>query len=128
MNETVKGISEGEIVYLDKKFNVEALDWNQHPSFAGVFLKHLVKGESSDGKFSCHLIRIKDGFEISDHIHEGKWELHEVIGGIGKGVMAGQEIVYKHGVTVVVPESVQHKIVADNGDVYLLAKFIPALL
>lgn len=128
MNETVKGIGGGKIVYLDKEFSVTDLDWNPHPSFEGVFLKHLVKGASSDGKFSCHLIRIKDGFEIGDHIHEGKWELHEVIGGIGKGVMAGKEIVYELGVTVVVPENVKHKIVADNGDVYLLAKFIPALL
>jgi len=128
VNETVKGIGGGKIVYLDKEFSVTDLDWNPHPSFEGVFLKHLVKGESSDGKFSCHLIRIKDGFEIGDHIHEGKWELHEVIGGVGKGVMAGKEIVYELGVTVVVPENVKHKIVADNGDVYLLAKFIPALL
>ncbi|MDD2443240.1 MAG: cupin [Desulfotomaculaceae bacterium] len=128
MNETVKGISEGKIVYLEKEFDVENLDWNPHASFPGVYLKHLVKGESSDGKFSCHLIRIDNGFEISDHIHEDKWELHEVIGGVGKGVLAGKEIVYKLGVTVVVPEKVPHKIVADNGDVYLLAKFIPALI
>ncbi len=128
MNETVKGISEGKIVYLDQEIDVKNLDWNPHASFQGVYLKHLVKGESSNGKFSCHLIRIDHGFEIADHIHEDKWELHEAIGGVGKGVLAGKEIVYKLGVTVVVPEKVPHKIVADNGDVYLLAKFIPALI
>lgn len=128
MNETVKGISEGKIVYPDKDFSVTDLDWNPHPSFTGVFLKHLVKGDSSDGKFSCHLIRIKDGFEIGDHVHDDKWEFINVIDGVGKGVIAGKEIVCELGVAMVVPESVHHKIVADNGDVYLLAKFIPALL
>lgn len=128
MNETVKRISEGKIVYPEKEFSVTDLDWNPHPSFTGVFLKHLVKGDSSNGKFSCHLIRITDGFEIGDHVHEGKWELIDVIGGAGKGVIAGKEIACELGVTMVVPAYVQHKIVADDGDVYLLAKFIPALL
>lgn len=128
MNETVTGIDGGKIVYLDKEFDVSKLDWNPHPSFTGVQLKHLVKGESTSGKFSCHLIRVTHGFEIGDHIHDGKWETHEVIGGVGKGYLAGKEIVYKLGTTVVVPENITHKVVADKGDLYLLAKFIPALV
>ena len=128
MNDTVKGLSEGKIVYTDKEFNVTDLEWNPHPSFTGVFLKHLVKGDSSDGKFSCHLIRIKDGFEIGEHVHDGKWEFINVVGGVGKGEIAGKEIVCELGVSLVVPENVKHRIVAGNGDVYLLAKFIPALL
>ena len=128
MNETVRGISGGKIVYLDNESEVEGLAWNPHPSFKGVFLKHLVKGDSTNGKFSCHLIRISDGNEISDHIHEGKWELHEGIGGTGSGLLAGKEIFYELGASIVVPEGVQHKIIANQDDVYLLAKFIPALL
>lgn len=128
MNETVRGLSEGNIVYTDKELKVKDLEWNPHPSFAGVFLKHLVKGDSSDGKFSCHLIRIKDGFEIGEHIHDGKWEFINIVGGEGKGEIAGKEIVCELGVSLVVPENVKHRIVADHGDVFLLAKFIPALL
>jgi quercetin dioxygenase-like cupin family protein len=128
MNETVKGLSEGKIVYTDKEFDVKDLDWNPHPHFSGVFLKHLVKGDSSDGKFSCHLIRIKDGFEIGEHVHDGKWEFINVVGGVGKGEIAGKVIVCELGVSMVVPENVKHRIIAGNGDVYLLAKFIPALI
>jgi len=128
MNETVKGLSEGKIVYTDKEFDVKDLAWNPHPNFSGVFLKHLVNGDSSDGKFSCHLIRIEDGFEIGEHVHDGKWEFINVVGGVGKGEIAGKKIVCELGVSMVVPENVKHRIVAGSGDVYLLAKFIPALL
>ena len=128
MNETVRGLSEGKIVYTDKELNVTDLEWNPHPSFKGVFLKHLVKGDSSEGKFSCHLIRITDGFEIGEHVHDGKWEFINIVGGTGKGELAGQKFVCELGVSMVVPENVKHRIAADNGDVYLLAKFVPALL
>ncbi len=128
MNETVKGLSEGKIVYTDKELNVTDLEWNPHPSFTGAFLKHLVKGDATGGKFSCHLIRIQDGFEIGEHVHDGKWEFINIVGGVGKGEIAGKETVCELGVSLVVPENVKHRIVAGNGDVYLLAKFIPALL
>ena len=80
-----------------------------------AFLKHLIKGDSTGGKFSYHLVKISEGCEIGDHIHEGKYEVHEVVGGVGKGVMNGVEIVYEPGVMVVVPDSVVHKISADKG-------------
>lgn len=126
--EFVEKIIKGKMVYLDRELHVKNLEWNPHAAFKGVFLKHLIKGDSSDGKFSYHLVKIAEGFEIGDHIHEGKWELHEVVGGVGSGVMAGKEIVYEPGVTVVVPDSVVHRITAGKGDLYILAKFIPALL
>lgn len=125
----VERILAGKIGFFDREdLTVQDLAWQPHAKFKGVFQKNLVKGENSGGKFSCHLIKIGDGCEIGNHIHEGNWELHEVVGGTGLGYMAGREIVYEPGVTVVVPESVEHKIVADKGDVYILAKFIPALI
>jgi len=39
-----------------------------------------------------------------------------------------KEICYKLGSSVVIPEGVKHKVVATEGDLYLLAKFIPALV
>jgi mannose-6-phosphate isomerase-like protein (cupin superfamily) len=125
----VERIMAGKVGYFDRDdLTIENLEWQPHAKFKGVTQKHLVKGETNGGKFSCHLIKIGNGFEIGTHIHEGNWELHEVVGGTGIGYMAGREIVYEPGVTVVVPEGVEHKIVADKGDVYILAKFIPALI
>ena len=42
--------------------------------------------------------------------------------------MNGVEIVYEPGVVVVVPDSVVHKISSGKGNLYILAKFVPALL
>jgi len=127
-SEIVKKVDEGKIVYLEKEMDAKDLDWSTHPTFKGVFLKHLVKGESTNDKFSCHLVKIESGCEIGEHIHEDKWELHEIIDGIGKGILADKEIQYKLGVSVIIPEGVKHKVIAGKEDLYLLSKFVPALV
>jgi mannose-6-phosphate isomerase-like protein (cupin superfamily) len=124
----VNKISNGKIADLDKEVNASDLEWNKHPSFKGVYLKHLVKGETTNSKFSSHLIKIEAGYEIGEHIHKNNWELHEPIEGIGKGFLGEKEIEYELGVSVVIPEGVMHKVVAGDKDLYLLAKFIPALV
>ncbi len=131
MNDTyefVKKIDEGKIIYTGCEVDVKSIEWNPHPAFIGVFLKHLVKGELTGNKFSCHLVKVNSGCEIGEHVHEDKWELHEVIGGAGKGFLIDKEIPFEPGVSVVIPEGVKHKVIAGEGGLYLLAKFIPALL
>lgn len=127
-NEIVRKIDEGKIVYLEKEADTKNLGWNAHATFKGVFLKHLVKGEDTGGKFSCHLVKVESNCEIGEHIHKDKWELHEIIDGEGKGILAEKEIPYKPGVSVVIPEGVKHKVIAGEEDLYLLAKFVPALI
>ena len=126
--EIVKKVDERKIVYLEEEIYAQDLAWNAHPAFKGVSLKHLVKGESTNGKFSCHLVKVESGCEIGDHIHKDKWELHEIIDGIGKGILADKEITYELGVSVVIPERIKHKVIAGEEDLYLLAKFVPALV
>ncbi|MEW6104711.1 MAG: cupin domain-containing protein [bacterium] len=87
-----------------------------------------MKGEATNGKFSCHLVKVESGCEIGEHIHGDKWELHEIIGGNGKGILADKEIQYELGVFVVIPEGVKHKVIAGEEDLYLLAKFVPSLV
>jgi len=127
-NEIVKKIDGGKIIYLEKEMDAKELDWNAHPTFKGVFLKHLVKGEDTDGKFSCHLVKVEAGCEIGEHVHEGQFELHEVIAGNGEGVLVGKKIPYQLGVSVVIPNGIKHKVIAGEEDLYLLAKFVPALV
>ncbi len=123
-----KEINEGNVYFTKSDININDLDWNAHPSFEGVYLKHLVKGDKTDNKFSCHIVKIKAGFQIGEHIHKDNWELHEPIEGVGKGFVEGKEIIYKLGVSAVIPEGVKHSIVAGDNDLYLLAKFVPALV
>ncbi|MCP3874661.1 MAG: cupin [Desulfobacteraceae bacterium] len=124
----LKKISEGKISCIQKDISVSGLEWNAHPIFKGVSLKHLVKGDITNNKFSCHLVKIEAGYEISEHVHESNWELHESLEGIGKGFIEEKEINYQLGVSVVIPEGIKHKVVAGNENLYLLAKFIPALI
>lgn len=79
----LQAFQEGQIFLNSHDKNVKDLPWHEHPTFSGVSLKHLITAKDSEGKFSSHLVRVKRGCEIGDHIHAGKWELHEVIGGRG---------------------------------------------
>ena len=127
-SEIVKIIDEGKIIYLGKEVNAKSLNWNAHPTLKGVFLKHLIIGEDTDNMFSCHLVKVEKGCEIDEHIHEKQWELHEIIDGIGKGILADKEVPYRLGVSLVIPKGVKHKVIASECDLYLLAKFVPALV
>ncbi len=124
----LKKISEGKISFLDSDVDTGSLEWNAHPAFRGVFLKHLVKGDTTNNKFSCHLVKIEAGCEIGEHVHKSNWELHEPIESTGRGFIKEKEIRYEKGVSAVIPEGVKHKVVADNEDLYLLTKFVPALV
>jgi mannose-6-phosphate isomerase-like protein (cupin superfamily) len=124
----VKIFNAGKVVYQNGEIDIERLEWNKNNVNKGVYLKHIVKGEDTDGKFSCHIVRIESGCEIGQHIHEGNWELHEVIAGEGKCFLEDKEVFYSVGTLSVIPEGMEHKVMAVNGDLYLFAKFMPALL
>ena len=124
----LQSIQQGQIFTMGQTLTVQDLPWHDHPAFQGVALRHLITGKQTDGKFSSHLVRVKSGCEIGDHIHEGKWELHEVVCGQGTCRIETAEISYTKGVTAVIPADLPHSVQATESDLYLLAKFIPALL
>ena len=124
----LQSIQQGQIFTIGQTLTVQDLPWHDHPAFQGVALRHLITGKQTDGKFSSHLVRVKSGCEIGDHIHEGKWELHEVVCGQGTCRIETAEISYTKGVTAVIPADLPHSVQATESDLYLLAKFIPALL
>jgi quercetin dioxygenase-like cupin family protein len=122
-------IGKGQTYIQGQKIDVNALPWNEHATFKGVYLKHLITSKDTEGKLSCHIVKVTAGNEIGTHVHVGKYELHEVITGEGTGILEDQEMAYKPGVTAVMPPDKKHRVVANqNQDVILLAKFFPALL
>lgn len=121
-------IQQGRVYCADNNTYINELLWHEHPKFSGVALKHLITGEDTGGTFSSHLVRVNAGCEIGEHLHAGKWELHEVIQGKGKCTIANQEIYYSKGVAAVIPADIPHRIQASENDLYVLAKFVPALL
>lgn len=106
----------------------ESIEWNPHPKFSGVFLKHILKGEDTCGRISSHLVRIEPFCMLGEHIHEGKVEIHEVVNGTGECMVNGKEYSYSVGVTAVIPENSPHSVRAGKEGLYLLAKFSPPLL
>jgi quercetin dioxygenase-like cupin family protein len=119
-------VEQGTVVTMQRKTLSKEVPWNAHPTFKGVYLKHLVTGKDTNGKFSCHLVKVEAGYEIGLHTHEGKWELHEVLEGSGECIIAGKKIPYHPEITAIIPENIEHRVKADQ-ELYLLAKFIPAL-
>ena len=99
-----------------------------HKVFKGVYLKHLVTGDKTEGRISSHLVKIDPFCVLDTHTHPEQIEIHEVIQGEGECTLAGMKIHYVPGVVRAIPQGVPHKIVAGKDGLYLLAKFTPALL
>jgi quercetin dioxygenase-like cupin family protein len=121
-------LNKGKLYINGESIDVEKLNWNEHSAFKGVFLKHLIKGESTDYRLSCHLVKINPGCEIGIHNHVGKNELHEIISGSGLCLIEQTEIDYHKGVIGFIPADKNHSVKAENDGLFLLAKFFPALL
>ena len=127
-SELFQKVAPGSIFCLAGETNVNDLEWHKHPAYPGVALKHLVTAVNTDGKFSIHLVRVQERHEIGEHVHQGKWELHEIIQGQGECLIDGRRVGYFAGVSAVIPADLPHCVKAERGDLYILAKFIPALL
>ncbi len=121
-------MANGVITYMDRDDQAEHLQWNEHPKFKGVYLKHLIKGQDTGDMLSCHLVRIDPNFVLEDHIHENQLELHEVVEGSGNFVLGDKETTYYPGRMAIIPKGTSHKVVAGESGLVLLAKFCPALL
>lgn len=130
MQDTVASIlAEGRAVHtLTDLRDAEALSWQDHPAFAGVRLRHLVTAADTQGQLSCHIVRLDPGASLAGHVHDGQWELHEVVCGSGTAALAGRKADCAPGVTAVIPRGTPHAVTAGEQGLCLLAKFFPALL
>lgn len=117
----------GSLILPAGKRDFAGLPWNPHPAFSGVCLKHLVTAADTDGKFSCHLVRIDPGCAIGSHVHQTQLETHEVISGDGISLNDGVETAYRPGMMSMFGVNVPHEVRAGKEGLRLFAKFIPAL-
>ena len=113
----LKNVLSERIFLMDKQIDIDTLKWNPHPTFKGVYLRHLITGEESDGKLSCHIVKIDPGCVLDTHIHDGKIELHEVVDGSGMMYLDKQEFSYSTGRICLIPANTQHKVVAGKDGV-----------
>jgi len=119
--------NEAKIIYPEKEIDAKEAAWYEHPAFKGVFLKDLVQGKDTEGQFSCHMVKIEKGCEVGSHSHDVQWEFNEAIDGTGVFILGDKEIRFISGYSFVTPPGVEHTVIAEGKDLYILAKFIPAL-
>jgi quercetin dioxygenase-like cupin family protein len=79
--ETIKNIENGRLYTINTTEDNNNKQWNAHPAFKGVYLKHLITGTETNGQFSAHIVKVEPGCILDTHIHAGKTEIHEVIVG-----------------------------------------------
>lgn len=128
MNDDLTVFAEKGMVYgSNTPVPLSKIAWEENKSFKGVFMKTLVSGSETGGNLSCHLVRIEAGKEIGRHIHAGKMEIHEVIGGSGIAYRGDTEMDYRKGTLSLIPADVEHRVTAGNDGLFLFAKFSPAL-
>jgi len=111
-----------------KSVDAALIAWAPHPAFAGVSMKHLIRGADTGGRLSCHLVRVESGCSLDAHVHDGQWELHEVIQGSGRAELAGRAMDYAPGAMCVIPQGATHQVRAGQDGLWLLAKFFPAMV
>jgi mannose-6-phosphate isomerase-like protein (cupin superfamily) len=121
-------MANGSVTHMARDDQAGSIPWNEHPKFRGVYLKHLIKGSDTEGQLSCHLVRIDPNSVLEQHVHEDQWELHEVIEGEGSFVLGSKEAPYFPGRMGIIPKGTNHKVIAGENGLVLLAKFFPALL
>ncbi|WP_088186123.1 cupin domain-containing protein [Desulfosporosinus sp. FKA] len=128
MEKISKKFEKGIVVGLTDDVKTETIEWNEHNLFKGVYLKHLIKGIDTNGTLSCHLVKVNPGCSIDTHIHNGKLEVHEIIEGSGVCIIGEKTIDYYAGIISLIPADIPHKVTAGSEEIYILAKFSPALL
>ncbi len=106
----------------------QGIEYTPHSKFNGVYLKHLVTGEMTGGKISCHLVKVEPFCSLDTHCHTQQLEIHEIIFGSGDCQIADRQIDYSPGVIEAIPQNIKHRVTAGKDGIFILAKFIPALL
>lgn len=127
-HDLVELMDKGTVAFCDRDDAASDIRWNPHPKFKGVSLKHLITGKDTNGKLSCHMVRVEPGCELESHVHADQWELHEVIRGSGMAVLDGKTMEYASGKAAVIPTGKTHSVRAMDDGLVLLAKFFPALV
>lgn len=114
----------GTVVVDGKTIAAGSLPWNPHPAFAGV---SPAPGDRRRyrGRMSLHHIRIYPGCVIGDHSHAGMVEIHNVLTGEGRAVIAKKTIRHVPGVFGIMPAETMRRVVAGEQGILLPATFCP---
>lgn len=123
-NAILNCFANGKLINNNNIKSLQTVEWKEHSCFKDVFLKDILSKQETENLFSAHLIKIMPGAVIDTHTHEESIELHEIIAGSGECDVEGIKLVYNPGVVSVIPCGAEHKVVAGQYGLCLLAKFV----
>lgn len=115
------------IHFMGETRDISRIPWTEHPAFEGVFMKHLIVGAQTLGRFSSHLVRIDPGCSLGEHCHDEHMELHEIKTGGGRAHLDKAEFDCVPGDVTLIPKGTSHSLQAAETGMTLYAKFFPAL-
>ncbi|WP_027722248.1 cupin domain-containing protein [Maridesulfovibrio zosterae] len=127
-NEFASLVANGTVETINGQIHSSDCEWNPHPAFDGVHLKHLITGNETDGQLSCHMVQVAPDCILETHMHDNQWELHEVIKGSGEATIENCNTKYHPGRSAVIPKGKLHSVKAGPEGLTMLAKFFPALV
>ncbi|MCP4115807.1 MAG: cupin domain-containing protein [Desulfobacteraceae bacterium] len=127
-NKISTDIANGTVHYADRSEKLSDAERVEHPQFKGVYLKLMIKGADTSGRFSSHLVRIAPECTLENHCHENQLELHEVLEGEGSCRLMDKRFDYHSGKMAVIPKGENHMVRAGKNGLILAAKFFPAMV
>src|SRR5262245_44015700 len=96
-------------------FDTNALDWTEHPQFAGLLIK-LLESRATHPHLSMMLVRLAAGGVIGTHVHATETETAYVLAGHGVLKLGdADEVVMEPGRGVSVPPGLYHSL-HNHGD------------
>ena len=125
---TTTDFADGKLIADGLEHEISSIGWDPHPSFKGVYLKHIMRGSVSGNRLSCHLVKIEPWCKLEMHTHDRKMELHEVIKGDGVCIIDDEKFDYRPGIISYIPDGIKHSVKAGSEGLQILAKFSPALI
>jgi len=117
----------GAVISPTQEIDAADRPWYSLPGSHGVFLKDMVTGKETGGKFSYHLVRIEKNCEVPDHDHETQWEWNMILRGKGTFLLGDKEVTIQPGQSFATPPKNHHTVSAGDEELSLLAVFVPAL-
>ncbi len=106
----------------------EAIPWQPHPRFQGVWTKVLISSQSNTA-MSLHLVKIEPHGAIEPHVHPNSTETFMVISGKGACFMADKWVDFGPGDCALAPAGVEHGLRNQSDEpIILVAIFTPPLV
>jgi quercetin dioxygenase-like cupin family protein len=107
--------------------NIDELEWRPHPTAEGVEIKVLVSQADQGTDVTCMLVRIGQGMEVPEHVHDRSDDiLYPLAGKATMWVENSGDFPLEPGVIVRVPKGTRHRIFDVSEDVLLYDVFWPA--